>query len=445
VATRKREPATAVGADPEATEVGSVFVSNYPPYSFWSPGGVDRARQALEEPPAPNRPLGLYVHIPFCRKRCKFCYFRVLTDRTSGEVQTYLDAVQREIRLYSELAAIRGRPLTFIYFGGGTPSFLSSKQLGGLVDSMKASMPWDGVEEVAFECEPGTLTEHKVQTIRELGITRLSLGVENFDDTILAENGRAHLSREVYRVIPWIEAAGFDQVNIDLIAGMVGESWGSWKATVHKTIDMGPDSVTVYQMELPYNTVYSGKVLDGGGVPVADWATKRAWHDHAFEQLAAAGYEISSAYTMVKRGNRSPFVYRNSVWRGCDLVGAGVSSFSHVSGIHYQNISGWEGYLERVGAGELPIDRGFAPSDHERMTRELILQLKLGQVETAYFSEKFGVAILEEFAGSLDRLRQRKMLEIEDDRIRLTHEGLLRVDSLLPEFYAPEYQNARYT
>ena len=208
---------------------------------------------------------------------------------------------------------------------------------------------------------------------------------------------------------------------------------------------MGPDSVTLYQMELPYNTVYSGQVLEGAGVPVADWATKRAWHDHAFEQLEAAGYEISSAYTMVKRGNRTPFVYRNSVWRGCDLLGVGVSSFSHVSGIHYQNTSGWDPYLERVGSSELPIERGFVPSDRERMTREFVLQLKLGQVESRYFAEKFGVSIRDEFALALERLHQRKMLEIEDDRIRLTRQGLLRVDSLLPEFYAPEYQNARYT
>ena len=115
-------------------------------------------------------------------------------------------------------------------------------------------MPWDSAEEVAFECEPGTLTQGKLEAIKEIGVTRLSLGVENLNDDILAENGRAHLSKEVYRVTPWIAELEFDQVNIDLIAGMVGETWDSWRDTVKRTIDLNPDSITVYQMELPFNT-----------------------------------------------------------------------------------------------------------------------------------------------------------------------------------------------
>ena len=103
-------------------------------------------------------------------------------------------------------------------------------------------MPWDSAEEVAFECEPGTLTQGKLEAIKEIGVTRLSLGVENLNDDILAENGRAHLSKEVYRVMPWIDALDFDQVNIDLIAGMVGETWDSWRDTVQRTIDLNPDS-----------------------------------------------------------------------------------------------------------------------------------------------------------------------------------------------------------
>lgn len=441
----ERDPATAIGAEPDSTGVGSVFVSNYPPFSFWSAKGVDPLRQAVAAPPRPDTPLGLYLHIPFCRKRCKFCYYRVFTDKTGGEVQRYLDAVGSELERYAAEPVVGGRPLRFVYFGGGTPSFISTKHLRALVRRMKSALSWDGVAEVTFECEPGTLTRSKLEAIRELGITRVSLGVENFDDAILEENGRAHVSKEIYRVEPWIRELQFDQLNIDLISGMVGETWTSWKDSVRKTIDMAPESVTIYQMELPFNTVYSRNVLDGGQVPVADWATKRAWQAYAFEQLEQVGYELSSAYTMVRRDTATRFVYRDSVWQGCDLLSVGVSSFGHLSGVHYQNAAGWKPYLERVEAGEYPYERAFVPSAQEKLTREVILQLKLGRLDPAYFERKFGARILDEFAPALERLKERNMLTLDGDTVRLTREGLYRVDSLLPEFYAEKYQNSRYT
>jgi oxygen-independent coproporphyrinogen-3 oxidase len=441
----EREPATVVGELSSETGVGSVFVSNYPPYSFWGGDRLDQALVALDEPADSDVPLGLYLHVPFCRKRCKFCYFKVYVDKKGADVQRYLDALGRECELYAARPAIAGRPVKFVYFGGGTPSFISTRHLRELTDRLRRAIPWKGAEEVTFECEPGTLTERKLQAIREVGVTRLSLGVEHFDDRILEENGRAHTSKEIYRVAPWIRALDFPCLNVDLIAGMAGESWETWRDTVQKAIDMDPDSVTIYQMELPFNTVYSQRALDGGGVPIADWATKRAWHEHAIERLQSAGYEISSAYTMVKRGKPLPFVYRDSVWHGCDLIGAGVSSFSHVGGTHYQNLSGWNPYLERLDAGELPVDRVYVTAPRERLIREMILQLKLGRLDRGYFRRKFGAEIVDEFAEAFGRLERRGMLQLGDDEVRLTRQGLLQVDGLLPEFYEEQHRNARYT
>jgi len=439
------EPATA-GHERAETDVGSVFVSNYPPFSFWRPDGVAEVDAVLAAPPRPDTPLGLYLHIPFCRKRCKFCYFRVFTDKNFDEIGSYLDALGREIELYAARPAIVGRPLRFVYFGGGTPSYIAPKHLLALVERTRGAIPWDGVEEVTFECEPGTLTESKVQAIREIGVTRLSLGIENFDDNILSENGRAHVSKEIWRCLPWIEAAGFDQLNIDLIAGMVGERWESWRETVRETVEIAPDSVTIYQMELPWNTRFSRGLLEGSlERPLADWQTKRAWHAYAFEELAKIGYEQSSAYTMVRGDRQSRFVYRNSVWEGCDLLGMGVSSFSHLSGLHFQNLDGWGEYLATAGEGRLPIGRAYATSLRERLTREMILQLKLGRISARSFREKFGLDILQEFAEAFARLAAREMVEVEGDDVRVTPKGLLRVDTLLPEFYAAEHRNSRYT
>ncbi len=429
------------------TEVGSYFISNYPPYSQWNKDHLPAVRAALESPPIEATPLGLYLHIPFCRKRCKFCYFKVFTDVKAPEVQRYVDALCNEISMVSELAVMGDRPFRFVYFGGGTPSFLAPKQLSELADRLHQHITWDGAEEVTFECEPGTLSETKVKTLRDtMGVTRVSLGVENFSDKILEENGRAHLSKQVFNAWEWITAANFPNVNIDLISGMVGETWDNWKRNIQQTIDLSPDSVTIYQMELPFNTVYSKDLL-GNDVesPVADWDTKRAWVEYAFDQLQQAGYSVSSAYTVVKDPNKVNFSYRDNLWQGADLLATGIASFGHASGVHYQNLAELEQYLSSIESGQLPLGRGFVPSDHQRLVREMILLLKRGHLDAGYFRDKFKVEIRESFSDQWNQYVEDHYVEMDGDSIRLTTDGLLRVDGLLPAFFEPQHQGVRYT
>jgi oxygen-independent coproporphyrinogen-3 oxidase len=434
----------------DRAEVGSYFVANYPPFSVWTQDAVEReALPALQRPPAQGVPLGLYLHIPFCRKRCHFCYFRVYTDKNAQEVADYLDVLVREMELYGRLPAISGRPVNFVYFGGGTPSFLSSQQLEDLVTRLTAIVPWETAEEITFECEPGTLTEAKLAAIRRLGVTRLSLGIENFDDRILELNGRAHRSPEIFRAYEFARSLGFPQINIDLIAGMLGETEANWRACVEATLKLAPDSVTIYQMELPFNTTISGDLLKGTGLftqRVADWATKRRWVQEAFEALQQAGYHIGSAYTATKDPSRTRFVYRDRLWQGADLAGLGVASFGHINGVHIQNLDTWEAYSAAIRKGEIPLSRAYRPSDEERMIRELVLQLKLGSIRPAYFRDKYGVNVLSRFRGQLESLKSSGFLTAATEQVvALSREGLLRVDALLPGFFLPQHVNIRYT
>jgi oxygen-independent coproporphyrinogen-3 oxidase len=431
----------------EATTAGSYFVSNYPPYSFWDKEHVHEAYAALDRPPRPRNPLGIYLHIPFCRKRCHFCYFKVYTDKDSSEINEYLDAVVEELTLYAQRPFIGGRKPKFIYFGGGTPSFISTKQLSGVVDGMKRLLPWDEAEEIAFECEPGTLTEAKLEVLRGMGVTRLSLGIENFDQRVLEINGRAHGAKEINRAYNFARSIGFPQINIDLIAGMVGETDANWRECVRKLIDLSPDCVTIYQMEVPYNTtIFQEMRVHGEAVaPVADWVTKRGWVDYAFSELEKAGYTVTSAYTAVKDPARTRFLYRDLLWTGADMIGLGVASFSHVGGTHFQNEHDWDPYIAKIKQGTLPIYRALTPTEEERMIREFILQMKLGHVHREYFESKFGVDLQRRFAGSLEELEQRGFLKLDRDSVRLSRDGLLQVDKLLHQFFLPQHQNARYS
>jgi len=428
------------------TKAGNYFVSNYPPYSFWKPEFAGEALAAIEQPHVAGTPLGMYVHIPFCRKRCHFCYFKVYTDKDSAAIRGYIEALLKEMSFYAGKPFVGGRKPNFVYFGGGTPSYLSADQLKQLTDGMKSMLPWDEVEEVTFECEPGTLTDHKLKTIRDLGVTRLSLGVENFDDHILEINGRAHHSKEIARAYAYARQVGFPQINIDLIAGMVEETDANWKECVRKTIELQPDSVTIYEMEIPFNTtIYQRMKAEGKLVaPVADWETKRAWVNYAFSELEKAGYKVASAYTAVKDPQRAKFVYRDRLWEGADLLSLGVASFGHIGGVHYQNEHDFEPYLAQVRKGEFPIWRALTPSAEERMIREFILQLKLGHVSRGYFLKKFGIEPLTQFADSIQRLKDWGFLSVEGDQIKLNRDGLLQVDRLLYEFFLPQHRTNRY-
>jgi oxygen-independent coproporphyrinogen III oxidase len=443
-------PQSSPPPDVEQTEVGSYFVANYPPFSVWNQDAVVKeAKPALASPPVPGVPLGVYLHIPFCRKRCHFCYFRVYTDRNAKEVESYLDRLGREWELYAPLDAIAGRQVDFVYFGGGTPSFLSTAQLTRLVERLTRATPWSGAEEITFECEPGTLTEAKLSAIREMGVTRLSLGVENFDDRILEINGRAHRSPEIGRSYAFARSLGFPQINIDLIAGMLGETDENWRTCIDRTLALDPDSVTIYQMELPYNTTISSDILKGTGQfaePVANWATKRRWVDEAFIALERAGYHIGSAYTAVKNPATTKFVYRDRLWEGADLVGLGVASFGHVNGVHMQNLDTWEKYSAAIDRDEIPLGRAYRPTVEERLIREFVLQLKRGSLRPGYFAAKYGVDVLERFAEGLASLKSIGYLARADqESIALTRAGLLRVDVLLPRFFLPEHTGIRYT
>jgi oxygen-independent coproporphyrinogen-3 oxidase len=434
----------------DQTDVGSYFVANYPPFSVWTPDAIARdAQPALHMPPVAGVPLGLYLHIPFCRKRCHFCYFRVYTEKNAQDVNGYLDVVAREWELYADLPAIADRPINFVYFGGGTPSFLSTQQLEGLVKRLTARRSWADAEEITFECEPGTLTEAKLAVIRRLGVTRLSLGIENFDDHILEINGRAHRTPEIERAYRFARSLDFPQINIDLIAGMLGETDENWHACVQKTLALEPDSVTIYQMELPFNTTISKDLLRGTNQfddGVASWPTKRRWVAEGFEALERAGYHVGSAYTAVKDPARTKFIYRDRLWQGADMAALGVSSFGHVNGVHIQNLDSWEPYTAAVTRGELPLSRGYRPTPDERLIRELVLQLKLGTIRPAYFAQKYGVNILERFADAFASLRQDGYLQaLSEAAVSLTREGLLRVDVLLPRFFLPEHAGIRYT
>jgi oxygen-independent coproporphyrinogen-3 oxidase len=425
---------------------GNHFVSAYPPFSCWNSDATTAFKQALESPQEnDDAPFGLYVHIPFCVHRCQYCYYLAYDGRLQ-EMAGYLTALNREFSIYMSTPAMAGRRLSFAYFGGGTPSLLSISQLGRLFGELQATVAWDTVEEVTFECAPRSVTEEKLRTLRAAGVTRLSMGVQQLDDKVLGSNGRAHAVSDVLRAYERIQRVGFDIVNIDLIVGLIGETEDTFLSSLDRIVGLSPDSVTIYQLEIPHNTPLFKAIREGTlKTAPADWPTKRDRLARGFAELEKAGYSVTSAYCAVRDPAKSRFMYQDAQYRGTDLLGIGVSSFSYLSGFHQQNQTQLGTYMDSLSAGELPLSRAYELEPGERLVREFVLQLKLGQVDVAALRSSYGIDPIERFSEPLEKFRSAGWLEIEPDRVALTRDGLLRADRMIPEFYLGKHRVERYS
>lgn len=424
---------------------GNYFIAVYPPFSAWQPAHVPALETALSKT-CPPRPVGLYVHLPFCQKKCDYCYYLSYIGKTAEAVDRYIGTLELELNLYAKRPALRGRPISFIYFGGGTPSMLTSCQARRLGNGLHSALPWDNVEEVTFECAPRSVRRDLLENLRKIGVTRLSMGVQSFDNMVLKRNGRIHLSEDVRRAFALIQEAGFDWVNLDLMVGLMGETRESWRYSIRQIIDLGPESVTLYQTEIPCNTQLYWD-WRGGGLPSAPvpWEIKRMRLAYGFNELERAGYTVVSGYAAVKDPIRHRFLYQHDLWHGGDMLGLGVGSFGYFDGVHYQNEVTIEKYKDKVGRQFLPIKRALSLSDRDRLVREFILQFKRGQVATRPFQTRFGADITRVFARPLEELAAEGLLTVSSEGVRLTRAGLLQVDRLLPRFYDPQYRDVRYT
>jgi len=422
---------------------GNYFVAAYPPFSCLNRESLPGYQRALETPRG-KEPFGLYVHIPFCVKRCQYCYYLSYDDK-ADEIDGYLNALVKELKMYAAAPAMADRELGFVYFGGGTPSLLSEKRICSLLTELQDIFPWTNAKEVTFECAPQTVTASKMATLRAMGITRVSMGAQSLDDAVLRKNGRVHFVRDVERAYAAIQQAGFPVVNIDLMVGLVGETDETFLRSLERVIEMSPQSVTIYQLEIPLYTPLYRAMRDGtlSEMPAA-WSVKRERLAKGWARLEAAGYTVRSAYAAVRDPVRHRFVYQEDQYRGADLLGIGVASFSYWRGVHQQNLTTLEKYLASLQENHLPLHRAYALNDEERMVREFVLQLKLGKVEAEHFRRRFNVEITQQFAEPLRRLADEGWLVFDDNRVTLTRGGLLRVDHLLREFYLPKHKVKRY-
>jgi len=412
------------------------FIAGYPPFEYLELENKDKMW---------DRPrFGLYLHLPYCRKRCTFCFYKVYTNRNLLPMDTYLGALHREIDRYGANPEIRARTVNTIYFGGGTPTTLSVEQMQALAAKLRETFTISPDVEWTVEGEPATLDPEKARTLRELGVTRLSIGVQSFNEALLDRNGRSHGVEHAFRAVDMARANKFPVINIDLMSGMIDETPETWDRSLDTLIGIRPEHVSIYRMEVYKNTLLYAAGYTGpgvGGIPT-DEEELTQWH-HAVERLEAAGYTQVAGHAFILKPEHNHW-QRVDNWSTGELLGMGVSSFSYLNGTVFQNSSKWDEYVATAGAGESAVKRSVRLNTRGIMAREVVLGLKLFRIDRPAFQRRHGFDLLELYGPRFAQLEHEGLLTIMDEAVELTRRGRDYVDMICALFYLPEHSDKRF-
>lgn len=375
-----------------------------------------------------NQPLNLYVHIPYCIQRCAYCYYKTVNLKPAEKhdrIARYIDSLCQEIELASEYYRLKNRPVVSIYFGGGTPTILEGEHFERITATLRQHFNLENNPEFTIEAEPVTLTERKAEALKKLPMNRMSLGVQSFDDQIIARSHRLDNEKKVLKAVA-IARDTHAVINIDLMSGLADETEESWAHSVHRAIETGVDSITIYKTELYANTeYYKEKRKHTLALPSED--QELGFIRYAVSQLEQAGYHPWSFYTFTKGGDHK-HVYATSTFLGDDCYAFGVSAFGKLGNILFQNTNDEDTYHEQLRNRKIPIMRGHRLSSLDSMIRELALGLKLVQFDLDRFQYRHGFQLKSLCADTLDRLHGEDFIRVEKDAIHLTPKGILYGD-----------------
>ncbi|HVG17915.1 MAG TPA: coproporphyrinogen-III oxidase family protein [Blastocatellia bacterium] len=412
------------------------FINLYPPFNIAS----GRETQSMDE----KKDLLLYVHIPFCPTICSYCFYKKFGNPSEDVVDTYLRYLKKEITLFSRRPEVQTKSVRTMYFGGGTPTILNCRQLKDLVGFLRRQLDCDNMTEFCCEAMPHetTLDREKLELLKELGVTRLSFGMENLNDDILRLHNR-HCTRELYYdTYKTVQEIGFDKVNVDIMSGMVGETWENWTDVIGTLIEWGPPSISIYKTELFYNTALFAKMRNGkADIALISDEEEIEHMRYAHERLQReGGYVVANCLHLV-RDRKYVDEHYELIWQGGEFKGLGLSAHSSYEGYSHQNASEMEEYFSMIEQDKLPIKRAHRLSARDRLSVAMVYGLKNLAINRARFVEQFGVDMTAVYGDLLADLVGQGVLTLDDEWLRITPDYYLFADDVCRQFFLPEYEN----
>ena len=365
--------------------------------------------------------LELYLHIPFCVKKCAYCDF--LSVPADKAVQLcYVEALKGEI--YQQKTLGLNRRVTSIFIGGGTPSILDGGQMAQLLEAVHDSFPVETDAEITVECNPGTLTADKLSCYRQQGVNRLSIGLQSADNEELRLLGRIHTYEEFLQSYTLAREMGFENINVDLMSALPGQTKESWQQTLREVLSLKPEHISAYSLIIEEGTPFYHRFGPGAGEErlLPDEDTERQMYYDTKDILKAEGYERYEISNYARQG----FACRHNLgyWERREYLGLGLGASSLKEGVRYRNHRKLSAYL----SGD------YGHEDIQRLTRQEELEetmfLGLRKTEGVLLTEE----LLKVYKGVFERLEQQELLIRENGRVRLTELGIDVSNYALAEF-----------
>jgi oxygen-independent coproporphyrinogen-3 oxidase len=372
---------------------------------------------------------GLYIHIPFCEKKCDYCDFYSITHL--DQIDSFVQALQKEIEIRAQYFA--NHTFKTIFWGGGTPSLLNEKQIVHIYDSLKTNFHFKDDAEITIEANPGTLTSSKLSFLKNLGFNRLSLGAQSFNHGELIFLGRIHSINDIFQSFHDARNAGFTNINIDLITAFPGITLKSFKNSLSKALQLKPEHISCYTLIFEPGTVFYNKLQQGELRPI-EVDEEASYYQIASKVLQANGYlhyEISN----FSLGEKNICKHNQLYWEHETYLGFGPSAHSFFQNQRQANKQSLLFYINELKKGNLPIDFQENISEEDLMFEYIFLNLRLRNgINLSDFQNRFGLDYLKKFSSKIQYLSDNKLVESNDHHLRLTDKGWMLADSIAAYF-----------
>ncbi len=374
-------------------------------------------------------PLGLYLHIPFCRQRCDFCAFYLEIHR-EGHAETFVQSLIREIQLPSPQQVSAGRPIQSVYFGGGTPTALAAAQLLTILSEIRRQFTLASDCEITVEGHPSTVSEQDLGQLLQAGVTRMSFGAESMDSNDLTRIGRPGTVHQTMIAIDRARAAGFTNINLDLMYGLPGQSLESWHRSLAHCLALAPTHLSCYALTVEEGTTLASNIQRGRS-PAPDDGLQIDMDKAAQQILGNAGYERYEISNYAKPG----YACRHNLlyWTNGEYLGFGPSAQSYLDGTRFGNVADLEAYNTSLTEHRLPIEDRTRLSEEEQLRDAVIFGLRLIRgVPTGHLHQH---AANYGHASVAAQLLGEQLIEEEGEYSRLSAQGLLQADTIAERLY----------
>lgn len=370
---------------------------------------------------------GLYIHIPFCKKKCGYCDFYSVTDQ--GFVKPFLDALLQEMILASQTELVTDT----LYFGGGTPSILQPHQIRSLLDQAQNYFRFTSGLEITLEVNPGTTSKDQLAQLKEIGINRLNIGVQSFSSESLHFLDRIHTPEKAYQTIRDARGVGFDNIGLDLIFGIPGQDRAAWQDDLTKALAWSPEHLSCYMLTIENGTPLA-RQKNAGGFKMLPEKQTASLFQITQKTLVNAGYEqyeISNFARNDSQGNTYRSLHNQKYWSFAPYTGLGPSAHSYAPPFRHWNIRDLKDYITVIKNGRLPIDEREETTREQQMTEAIYLGLRTSAgININQFEEKFKVSFEPLFAGSIREFCDQALMVCNDIRCTLTPQGMLYHESI---------------